>query len=340
MSLKVGLFAVVVLACSVASASAEVTLRFSDYGPNRGARAEALEWFASQLKSRTNGQVKINFYWGGSLLSGKETLGGIASGVADMGTIVGFFTPKKLQFYNIGDLPVKNSDMRVGMHAMYDLSRENPQLKKEFKDAGVRYVTNYTTGPVQLICKRKVSNLDELKGLKIRASGPYRDTLERLGVQAISLSQANVYQALDSGLVDCNQGYYYQFLAYRQNEVAHNVLELNWGQNMSFGVAISPASYNQMTDEQKRIFDKVASEFIDHLVDTMEAETKVAKSKMQNAADGAGITVRPITEEDAEKLEKASRVSIDDWIKRVGKEGSSVLADYEQDIRKHSAQNH
>jgi hypothetical protein len=64
----------------------------------------------------------VEFHWGGSLLGGKDTLKGVGDGVADMGTVVGFFTPRELRAYNIGDLPVDNSDMWIGLRAMYDLA--------------------------------------------------------------------------------------------------------------------------------------------------------------------------------------------------------------------------
>src|SRR5690625_2217995 len=101
------------------------TLTFSDYGPNQGVRAKALEWFADQVQERSDGDLKIQFYWGGSLLSGKDTLKGVGDGVADMGTVIGFFTPRELETYNIiGDYP-GNGDVWVGLRAMYDFANEN-----------------------------------------------------------------------------------------------------------------------------------------------------------------------------------------------------------------------
>ncbi len=105
----------------VGQASAEL-LRYSDYGPNRGTRAEALEWFADEINARSGGELEIEFHWGGSLLGMRATLEGLSSGVADAGTVIGFAHPQELQAYNIGDLPVQNSDVWVGLRALYDLA--------------------------------------------------------------------------------------------------------------------------------------------------------------------------------------------------------------------------
>ncbi len=320
----------IALSLSATLVQAQTVLRFSDYGPNRGTRAEALEWFANQLADRTGGAVTMEFYWGGSLLGGRDTLGGIASGVADIGTVVGFFTPRELALYTIGDLPFENSDIRSGMRAIYDLSSQNEQIAAEFGAAGVRYLTNYSTGPVELICRSEVTSLDALDGLKIRASGPYGDTLQRLGAEIVSMSQADVHQALDSGLIDCNQNYYYAMRAYRQYEVAPHVLELNWGQNLSFGIFINPASYDALSAEHQETLTDVASEFVDYLAAGLEAEIGEAKSAMQAGIDGRQITVTPLSDEDRTRLDEVSRAAVGDWLERTGEAGAEVLSAYEE----------
>ncbi len=49
---------------STPSAAAEFKLRYSDIGPPRGPRAEALKWWADELKTRSNGRIEIEFFWG------------------------------------------------------------------------------------------------------------------------------------------------------------------------------------------------------------------------------------------------------------------------------------
>jgi TRAP-type C4-dicarboxylate transport system substrate-binding protein len=320
----------IALSLSATVVQAQTVLRFSDYGPNRGTRAEALEWFADQLSERTGGAVTMEFYWGGSLLGGRDTLGGIASGVADIGTVVGFFTPRELALYTIGDLPFENSDIQSGMRAMYDLSSQNEQIAAEFGAAGVRYLTNYSTGPVELICRTEVASLDALDGLKVRASGPYGDTLQRLGAEIVSMSQADVYQALDSGLIDCNQNYYYAMRAYRQYEVAPHVLELNWGQNLSFGIFINPASFDALSAEHQETLTALASEFVDYLAVGLEAEIDEAKSAMEAGIDGRRVTVTPLSDEDRARLDEVSRDAVGDWLGRTGDAGTEVLSAYEE----------
>lgn len=340
---RISVLAAVSCGCVMAGtvAAGATTLRFSDYGPNRGSRAEALQWFADELKSQSKGELDVQFFWGGALLSGKDTLQGVGDGVADMGTIVGFFTPRELRAYNMADLPVDNSDIWIGLRAVYDLATGNQAMQKEFADAHVHYLTNYSTGPVQLICKKDVSGSKGLQGLKIRASGPYGDALRMLGVDVVNMSQADVYQALDSGLVDCNQNYYYSILAYRQYEVAKHILELDWGQNMSFGIVMNQATYDSLPDGQKKVLADVSSKFEDHLAQTMIEEEASAKKKMANGIDGEKIEITPLSPEARNRLMDASDKAIDQWAAAAKKDGidsAALLADYRKLIDKYKSE--
>ena len=80
------------LLAATAAEAKDYVLRYSDIGPPRGPRAEALMWWADELDKRTNGQVKINFFWSQSLVKGKETLKAVGSGLAETGTILGGYT--------------------------------------------------------------------------------------------------------------------------------------------------------------------------------------------------------------------------------------------------------
>ena len=311
------------------------TLRFAEFGPNRGARAQALMWLANQIKERSGGSLQVEFHWGGALLHTKSVLRGVADGVADMGSIVGFLTPKELSLYNIGDLPVGNSDEWVGMRAMYKLSTENAALKKQFSNAGVVYVTNYTTGPIQLVCRKPINSLAELKGARVRASGPYGKALGALGAEVESMGQPKVFQALDSGLIECNQNYYYSIKAYKQYEVAPYVAELNWGQNMSFGVVMNKAAYAALTPAEKKAIKEAGSAFIDHFARVMIDDKNKDKAAMVAGIGGKPIKVLKFVPADRDKLIAAGRKQVDVWVGNVtkgGLDGKAVLASYEKDI--------
>lgn len=335
---KTTILAFLGLALAGQAALAEV-IRYAEFGPNRGSRAAALEWLADEINERSNGRLEVEFHWGKALLGTKAVLKGVSDGVADAGSVIGFFTPKELVIYNIGDLPVENSDEWVGMRALYDFIKNNPEAQSEFADAGVVYITNYTTGPIQLICKEPINSIDDLAGRKVRASGPYGKALATLGADVQRMGQGDVYQALDSGLIDCNQNYYYSIKAYKQYEVADHVIELDWGQNMSFGVIINKAFYDGLSDEDRQVIDQVGSDFIDHFAKVMIEGREQDKQEMIDGIDGDSISVTRLPEAERTKLIEAGKEQIDVWVESAngeGHDGQALLEAYRARIDKYA----
>jgi len=317
------------------------TLRYAEFGPNRGTRAAALNWLADEIKKRSGGSLEIEFHWGKSLLGTKAVLKGVGDGVADMGSVIGFFTPKKLRGYNIGDLPVNNADAWVGLRALYDLSSSHPALNKEFDKNRLTYVTNYTTGPIQLICTKGVSSLSDLKGVKLRGSGPYGKTLADLGAKVQRMSQTKVYQALDSGLIECNQNYYYSMKAYKQYEVANHVLELDWGQNMSFGIFMNKNSFAGLSDSEKKAVKSAGSDFIDHFAKMMIEGKDKDKAAMVTGIGGKSIKVGKLSAGERATLISSGGKYVQKWVSEAssdGLDGAGILSAYQNHIKKYTGE--
>lgn len=343
MGFKTTLMAVTIAASALTLAGEAYakTLRYAEFGPNRGTRAEALNWFADEIKARSNGELEIEFHWGGSLAATKTAMQGISDGIADMGSIIGFFTPAQLRGYNIGDLPVENSDEWVGTRALYDFATTNPALQKEFADQGLTYVTNYTTGPVQLICSKDVKTLEDLKGTAVRGSGPYGKAMADLGAVVQGMGQDKVYEALNSGLIECNQNYYYSIKAYKQYEVAPYVLELDWGQNMAFGIVMNKSSYDSLSDAEKEIINAVGSEFIDYQAQLMIDGRVADKDLMTGGIDGKTITVTRLSDEERQTLLDSGAKYVDQWVQEAteqGYDGKALLDNYNDLIAKYTAE--
>lgn len=122
--------AILLAACAAGTAAAQTTFRYTEPSVNRGERAEVINWFGSEIAKRTTDQVKVQMFWGGVLMEAKASLPGVSEGAVELGSIVGSYTPREMQAYNVGDLPIGSSDVWVGLRAMYELSTTDPDLIK------------------------------------------------------------------------------------------------------------------------------------------------------------------------------------------------------------------
>lgn len=303
-----------------ATAMAQVKLRWSEGQPNRGVQANNLQWMAEEIGKRTNGEVTAEIHWGGALLDSRSGLKGVGSRAADIAAIISAYTPKELAAYGVGDVPIPNADIWVGMRAIYELSLTHPALQKMFDDLNLVYLTNLSTSAIQVLCKNKfLTTLDDIKGVKIRAAGSYGDVLGDLGAEVVRMSQGKVYTALDSGVVECNQNYLYAIEVFKQNEVAKKLTKLDWGQHLSYGIVMNKDAFNELSKEQQEIIREISSEFIDRFAQQLSEANEEALKRM--TSDEKPVEVAVMNPEDKKKLEEMGYAKVPGWIERMTAEG-------------------
>lgn len=136
-------------------------------------------------------------------LGGSEVLKLLAKGLFDVGSTVAG--------YSVEDAPeLEGLDMPM-IAPRVDLAREvsnsyRPVMSAAIADRfdGAKLLALVPYGPQMVFCNTEITNLDDLKGKKIRASGRTTgEFLEALGAQAITLSFNEVPGALQRGVIDC-----------------------------------------------------------------------------------------------------------------------------------------
>ena len=303
-----------------AVANAGTVLRWSDGQPNRGVNSEMVKWYADEVAKRTKGDLKFQIHWGGALFKSKAAVQGVGTRAADVATIISAYTPKELAAYSIGDIPLPNSDIWVGMRAMYELSTTHPALKKMFDDLNLVYMTNLSTSAINILCKDKfIKKLDDLKGVSIRAVGPYGRVFKDLGASVVRMSQANVYKALDSGIVTCNQNYLYSIEVFKQNDVASYLTHLDWGQHLAFGIVMNKQAHDGLSEADRKVLHEVGSEFVDRFSRRIQEANQKALERMTSGD-------HPLKAEDMDPAEKKKLIekgleAARGWIARADKAG-------------------
>ena len=108
-----------------------------------------------------------------------------------------------------GDVPLMDGLDLAGMNPDIEQARKiadamMPVLNKEIERLGIRMVATYPFSGQMLFCRKPISGLVELKGLKVRTAGPsLADLMKAVGAQPVSLAFGEVYTALERGTVDC-----------------------------------------------------------------------------------------------------------------------------------------
>lgn len=320
--------AAMALVLGAGTAAAQTTLFFGEAGPNRGSRAEAIQFFADKTSELSDGEVSFDIQWGGALFKDGAARGGIADGVADAGTIIGVYFPQEMALYDIADLPIENPDPWVGMKATDELMRSNAQIQQNLADQNLVYVGTFTTSAVHIGCKgAAIRSVDDISGLRVRGVGAYGQAFADKGANLVSMSIYDAYQGMDSGLLDCSQGYSYVVPALRWEEVIDSYTMLNWGQVGALGVFMNKNSFDALTESQQAAVMEAGAAIPDELGRILSTDNDDAVQMMRDK----GIEVIELPAEDRAALVEAGRPYIDQWQETVGQmgvDGAALLAEY------------
>ncbi|PZO65830.1 MAG: C4-dicarboxylate ABC transporter substrate-binding protein [Paracoccus denitrificans] len=300
------------------TAFADVTLTYSEPGPNTGARSKGTEWFVNRVAELSDGAVKVDVSWGGALSSEKAAVQSIEDGVVDMGTVIGVYFPQQMIAYNVADLPQDNADAWVSMKAIDELMRTSEPVKQQLAKQNLVYIGPYTTWTVQLGCKgRDVKSLDQIKGLKVRGVGAYGQIFRDLGATPVSLTAYETFQGLDSGLIECTQTYPYLVPAQKLDEILTSFTMLDIGQIGAVGIFMNKDIYDGLSDTERAALDQAGAELPDAFGQISFKENMAALDMMR----AKGISVHDLSAADRQTLHDTAAKYLGEWVGNADKAG-------------------
>lgn len=200
---KVSLF-FCVLAAALVSGSTPVTvqakkasLNYANFPPAPTFPCVQMERWKTEVEKRTDGAVQINTFPGGTLLDAKDMMDGVINGQADIGCICMAYQPGRFTVTNAASLPLDIPDAKTGSLVLLDLY--NKYQPKAFDK--VKVLTMFVTAPANIMSKEPVTELSDLKGLDLRASGGAAQILKAWGANQVGMPMSDTPEALQKGVV-------------------------------------------------------------------------------------------------------------------------------------------
>jgi len=243
--------------------------------PTHFLNTEQVTDWAADIEKAANGRVKITTYGGGTLLKGPETYDGVVKGVADIGVSVFAYTRGRfpvLEAWELPGIPYANA-AAAAMVAWEGYKKFKPA---ELNDTKVLYL--FATGPGHMWTKKPVRNLDDLKGMRIRATGLSAKSLETLGATPEAMSQGDATEALMKGVVDGNLSPTEVLLGFKQAELVDYITMTPFIYNTLFFCVMNLGKWNSLPADVQKDFDKVNDKWA-------EKAGKIWDSHMQEGLD-------------------------------------------------------
>ncbi len=160
--------------------------------------------FKTELEARTGGDIKVEIYPSGTLGNERETMEQVKAGItqsyiASVGGIAPFYP-----LIDITSLPFAYSSYEIGCE-LYD-GPFGQELAQDIRaKTGIRVLGFIPQGFFQFTnSKRLVKSPADMKGLKMRTmNNPlHMDFMNSLGAAATPVAWAEIYTALQTGVVD------------------------------------------------------------------------------------------------------------------------------------------
>lgn len=167
--------------------------------PGPGVSARRL---AERIGAFSDGRITVELFAAGELVPAFEVLDAVSQGAAEMGHTASFFWQGKIPaavFYTtvpFGLTPPEHVAWveHGGGQALWD-ALYAPFSVRPFMAGN----TGFQMGGW---FKRPVASLDDLKGVSIRSAGLGAEVFRRLGMNAVAIPPGEIFQALQSGVVD------------------------------------------------------------------------------------------------------------------------------------------
>ncbi len=189
------------------NASAQTNLTYTNYlPPGHATNRYVLVPMFKTLEEETKGGVKVTLHPGGALVAGKGTLAAVRDGLVDGGFIVSLYAQNEIPLNTaLSDLAFYANDPLSVMGAVNEtVLLRCPDCLAEYKKHKIVYLGAYSTTPYKLMCRKPVASLADATSLRLRAPGNvYGRWAIRLGGVPVNIENAEAYEALQRGQIDC-----------------------------------------------------------------------------------------------------------------------------------------
>jgi TRAP-type C4-dicarboxylate transport system substrate-binding protein len=293
-----------------------INLKVANYFPPPSKQSKITAEFAAELESRSGGRLKVQFFGGGSLLSGPAMFKGVETGISDIGYSHVYYTPGRMPVTEGIGLPVGTPTGWVAAHMAYDFYQKFKP--KEF--GSVRILCIHGNPPSVIISNKPVENLEALKGVTIRAPSLSGEIVAALGGTPAPTPMMEVYDAISKGVINGVWAPYETLKTFRFAEVAKYVTNC-WqiGSVYPFYLAMNKNSYDKLPRDLQVLVDTVSGQYQERFAlmwNEVDLEGRAFGTKQ-------GVKFIDLSDEEGAKWEKAMEPVFANYTKSMVAKGYS-----------------
>ncbi|MEO6625387.1 MAG: TRAP transporter substrate-binding protein [Burkholderiaceae bacterium] len=225
--------AVAVLASHHAVAQSPIVIKFSHVVAVDTPKGKGAEYFKKLAEERTKGRVKVEVFPNSQLYKDGEEMEALQLGSVQMlAPSVAKFGPLGVREYEVFDLPYI-FDSFADLHKVTE-GVVGKQLFQKLETKGITGLAYWDNGFKEMSANKALKSPADVKGLKLRiqSSNVLEAQMRALGALPQKMAFSEVYQALQTGVVDGTENPPSNFYTQKMHEVqkfltmtSHGVVE-------------------------------------------------------------------------------------------------------------------
>ena len=254
--------AVSVLAALSMSAFAQQSMKISISIAQNSHQGVGIDTFAREVEKRTNGRIKIQPFYSGSLGGERESIEAVQLGTQELTLTSTGPVPNFVPETRILDIPFLFRD-KAHAHAVLD-GPIGQELLTKFDDKGMKALAWAENGVRHMTNNRRAVNAPEdLKGLKMRTmeNPVHIAAYKGFGIITTPMAFPEVFTALQQGTVDGQENPLSVIMAAKFEQV-QKYMSLTGHVYSPAVILMNKAAYDKLTAADKQVFLDSAKEAV------------------------------------------------------------------------------
>lgn len=298
-----------------ASAQSPIIIKFSHVVATDTPKGKASEKFKELAEKYTGGKVKIEVYPNSTLYKDKEELEALQLGSVQMlAPSNSKFGPLGIREFEVFDLPYILPDLKTLRKVT-----EGPlgaRLLKQLDSKGITGLAYWDNGFKQMSANKKLVAPADYQGVKFRiqSSRVLQAQFKALGSLPQVMAFSEVYQALQTGVVDGQENTWSNIYTQKMHEVQKYITETNHGY-IGYVVIVNKKFWDDLPADIRGQLSKAMKEATDFNNAQSRKENDDALAEIRKSGKSEIIKLTP---EQDEAMRKAMEPVYKDAASRVG----------------------
>jgi C4-dicarboxylate-binding protein DctP len=278
---------------TVLAVPAPIVIKFSHVVANDTPKGQAANYFKKLAEERTKGRVKVEVYPNSQLFKDKEEMEALQMGAVQiLAPSLAKFAPLGVKEFEVFDLPFIFDDY-TELHKVTQ-GPVGAKLLHKLESKGIMGLAYWDNGFKVMSANKPLHKPEDMKGLKMRiqSSKVLDSQMRSVGAIPQVMAFSEVYQALQTGVVDGTENPPSNLYTQKMHEVQKYVTISNHGY-LGYAVLVNKKFWMGLPADIRTILDGAMKDATKYANDVAKKDNDEALAAVKKSGRSQIITLTP-----------------------------------------------